>query len=26
MKNESKMVIDVDRNNQIVTFELNITD
>ncbi len=26
MKNESKMVIDVDRNAQIITFELNITD
>lgn len=26
MKNESKMIIDVDRNGQIVTFELNITD
>jgi type II secretion system protein C len=26
MKNESKMVIDVERNGQIVTFEVNITD
>lgn len=26
MKNESKMVIDVERNGQIITFELNITD
>ncbi len=26
MKNESKMVIDVQRNEQIITFELNITD
>jgi type II secretion system protein C len=26
MQNESKMVIDVERNGQIVTFEMNITD
>jgi len=26
MKNESKMVIDVERNGQIITFEVNITD
>lgn len=26
IKNESKMVIDVDRNGQIITFELNITE
>ncbi|PKL19459.1 MAG: hypothetical protein CVV49_00015 [Spirochaetae bacterium HGW-Spirochaetae-5] len=26
MKNESKMVIDVERNGQIMTFEMNITD
>lgn len=26
MKNESKMVLDVERNSQIMTFELNITD
>jgi type II secretion system protein C len=26
MKNESKMIIDLDRNGQIMTFELNITD
>jgi len=26
MKNESKMTIDVERNTQILTFELNITD
>jgi type II secretion system protein C len=26
IKNESKMVIDVERNGQIITFEMNITD
>ncbi|HNX24478.1 MAG TPA: PDZ domain-containing protein [Spirochaetota bacterium] len=26
MKNESKMVIDVERNGKIITFEVNITD
>jgi type II secretion system protein C len=26
MKNESKMIIDVDRNGQVITFELNITE
>lgn len=26
MKNESKMIIDVERNGQIITFEVNITD
>lgn len=26
MKNESKMVIDVERNGQVITFEVNITD
>ncbi len=26
MKNESKMIIDVERNGQIMTFEMNITD